>query len=83
MGCGGFLLTNYSPGLEKIFTKGEHLEWYSSQEECLALIDYYLQHEDRRKEIAQNGYQFAHAHRTYDIVMDEIIACIENDLDSG
>jgi hypothetical protein len=83
MGCGGFLLTNYSPGLEKIFTKGEHLEWYSSPEECLALIDYYLKHEARRKEIAQNGYQFAHAHRSYDIVMDEIISRIENDPDPG
>jgi spore maturation protein CgeB len=83
MGCGGFLLTNYSPGLEKIFAKGEHLEWYHNQEECLALIDYYLKHEDRRKEIAENGFRFVHAHRTYDIVMDEIISRIENDVNPG
>ena len=83
LGCGGFLLTNYSPGLEKIFTKGEHLEWYHDQEECLELIRYYLQHEDRRKQIAQNGYQFAHTHRTYDIVIDEIISHIETSHNSG
>lgn len=79
MGCGGFLLTNYSPGLERIFTKGVHLEWYRSQEECLDLIDYYLRHENKRSKIALNGYQFAHSHRTYDVVMDEIISHIEND----
>ena len=82
LGCGGFLLTNYNPGLEKIFTKGEHLEWYRNQEECLELIDYYLEHEDRRKQIAQNGYQFAHTHRTYDKVIDEIISHIEDNPNS-
>jgi len=79
LGCGGFLLTNYSPGLESIFTKGVHIEWYHSQEECLDLIDYYLKHEQQRKKIAQSGYQFAHSHRTYDVVIDEIISAIEND----
>ena len=83
LGCGGFLLTNYNPGLENIFTKGEHLEWYHSPEECLELIDYYLKHEARRKQIAENGYRFAHTHRTYDKVMDEIISYIENNLSSG
>jgi len=83
LGCGGFLLTNYSPGLEFIFTKGEHLEWYHNPEECLELIDYYLKHEARRKQIAQNGYQFAHTHRTYDKVIDEIIAHIETNHNPG
>jgi spore maturation protein CgeB len=79
LGCGGFLLTSYSSGFETIFTRGVHLEWYHSQEECLDLIEYYLRHENKRKKIAQSGYQFAHSHRTYDVVMDEIISRIEND----
>jgi len=79
LGCGGFLLTNYVPGLENLFTKGVHLEWYRNQEECLDLIAYYLKHESQRKKIALNGYEFAHTHRTYDVVIDEIISCIEND----
>jgi hypothetical protein len=83
LGCGGFLLTNYTPGLEDIFTKGKHLEWYHDEAECLDLIAYYLKHEDRRKQIAQNGYEFAHTHRTYDVVMDEIISHIENNHNSG
>jgi hypothetical protein len=83
LGCGGFLLTNYTPGLEDIFTKGKHLEWYHDEAECLELIAYYLKHEERRKQIAQNGYEFAHTHRTYDVVMDEIISHIENNHNSG
>ncbi len=81
MGFGGFLLTNYSPGLESIFTKGVHLEWYHSQEECLDLIDYYLRHENKRRKIAQSGYEYVHKNRTWDVVIEEIISRIENDGD--
>ena len=77
LGCGGFLLTNYLPGMETVFTKGVHLEWYKSPQECLDLIDFYLKHERERKKIAHNGYAFAHAKRTYDTVMDEMITRIE------
>ena len=82
LGCGGFLLTNYVPGLETIFTKGVHLEWYHSQEECLDLIDHYLKNEVKRKKIALAGFEFAHSQRTYDIVMDEIISLIEKNHDN-
>jgi GT2 family glycosyltransferase len=79
LGCGGFLVTNYLPGMETIFKKGIHLEWYHNPEECLDLIDYYLKHESERKKIARCGYEYAHSTRTYDIVMDELITRIEND----
>ncbi|HBN26812.1 MAG TPA: hypothetical protein DD405_05020 [Desulfobacteraceae bacterium] len=83
MGCGGFLLTNYVPGLETIFKKGVHLEWYNSHQECLDLIGYYLKHGEKRKKIAQNGYEFVHSTRTYDVVMNEIITHIENRENNG
>lgn len=79
LGCGGFLITNYQPGLESVFEKGVHLEWYRSQEECLELIDYYLKHDSERLRIARQGYEFAHAHHTYDVVIDEIIAAVEQE----
>lgn len=81
LGCGGFLLTNYVPGLETIFKRGVHLEWYHSQEECLDLIDYYLKNESKRKNIALAGFEFAHLNRTYDIVLDEIISRVEKNSD--
>jgi hypothetical protein len=79
LGCGGFLLTNYQRGLEDMFEKGRHLEWYHDTAECLELIEYYLQNPEKRKAIAAAGYKFVHAHRTYDRVMDEIISHIEAD----
>ena len=79
LGSGGFLLTNYVPGLEKILTKGRHLEWYHSIEECLDLIDYYLQHESERRNIARAGCEYVHAHHTWDGVIDKIISRIEHD----
>jgi hypothetical protein len=78
LGCGGFLLTRYILGMDTIFTKGVHLEWFHSKEECLDLIDYYLTHDEKRKKIARRGYEFVHSNRTYDVVMNAIISCIEN-----
>jgi hypothetical protein len=80
LGCGGFLLTNYVPELETVFKKGVHLEWYKSKAECLDLISFYLKHEDKRKKIAGTGYEFSHANRTYDVVMNEMVSYIEKDL---
>jgi len=80
LGCGGFLLTNYTPGLETIFTKGGHLEWYHSQEECLDLIRYYLKHDHKRQEIALKGYDYVHTYHTYDMMIDEIISYMESGL---
>lgn len=56
MGCGGFLMTNYQPELEEYFEIGSDLEAYSSLDELITKCDYYLQHEDERKQIALNGY---------------------------
>ena len=79
MGFGGFLLTNYVPGLDRILTKGEHLEWYHSIEECLDLIEYYLQHESERQKIARVGCDHVHAHHTWDSVIEKILSRIKRD----
>lgn len=57
MGCGGFVLSNFQSEIPEYFEIGKDLVTYSSQEEMLQLIDYYLEHEEERKEIAMNGYR--------------------------
>lgn len=57
MGCGGFLLTNYQPELAESFVDGEELVMYSSLEEAVQKCAYYLEHEEERQQIAQNGYR--------------------------
>lgn len=55
MGSGGFLLTNYQAELFEYFEPGVDFEYYTSQEELLEKVDFYLTHEEARKQIAENG----------------------------
>jgi spore maturation protein CgeB len=57
MGSGGFLLANKSKGIEEVFEDKRDIVLYSDTTECIKLIDYYLEHEEERIEIAKNGYK--------------------------
>jgi spore maturation protein CgeB len=76
LGCGGFLLTRYVPGLERIFVNRKHLVWYRSIEECLRLISEYLKKDEERKKISEEGYRFVHENHTYDHVAKRILEAI-------
>jgi spore maturation protein CgeB len=79
LGCGGFLLTAYSPGLEEIFGRGKELDWFESIEECRDKITYYLQHDEERRKIARAGYQLAHREYSYDAMVNRIVADIQKE----
>lgn len=72
LGCGGFLLTAYTPKLEALFGRGKELDWFETIEECCAKIEYYLQHDAERRNIALAGYQLAHAEYSYDKMVERI-----------
>lgn len=57
MSCGGLLLSNYQVELDEYFVNGEELLLYSSIEELVALADFYLKHDDARKQIAKRGQE--------------------------
>lgn len=57
MSAGGFLLSNYQEELPEYFEIGKDLDVYSSEDELIEKIEYYLNHEDERIKIAQNGYR--------------------------
>ncbi len=61
LGCGAFLLTRYVQGLEQVFANHRHLVWYHNKDECLELLRFYLQRDDLRSQIAQEGRLYAHA----------------------
>ncbi len=77
LGARGFLLTNYSPGLEEIFENHRHLVWYRSVDECLELIDHYRARPDERARIAAEGHAFARAHRSYDDFARDLVDLFE------
>lgn len=55
MGAGGFLLTDYRPDFEGLFEAGVDYVYYTSIDDAISKIEYYLLNEDERIEIAENG----------------------------
>jgi len=53
--CSCFFLTRYFVGLEAIFERGVHLDWFESIPEAIKKVHYYLSHGDERNRIAQAG----------------------------
>lgn len=64
-GCGTFLLTNYTPGLEKLFEIGKEIVIYNSIEDLDNKVKYFLDNEKEREEIALAGYNRAKKDHTY------------------
>lgn len=65
LGCGTFLLTNHTPGLEKLFDIGEDLVTYDSFEDLDRKVKFYLENEDERKRIENNGLNKVRLNHTY------------------
>jgi hypothetical protein len=57
--CGGFVLSQYSRGLEDMFSIGKEIEVFCSKEEMLQKVQFYLANIEKRTEIAENSYQRA------------------------
>ena len=64
MSAGGFVLTNFQ------------IEIFSSQEELLDKITYYLEHEEERKQIASNGYERAKREYSLDTRIGQMLDSI-------
>lgn len=74
MGSGGFLISNYQPELAELFVPGEDLVLYDSIPDLLAKIEYYLEHEEERIQIAKNGYEKVKTFHSYDVRIEEILS---------
>lgn len=57
LACGGFLVSNYQPDFEGLLVPGEDFVMYGSAGELIELAMYYMQHEEERMRIAENGFQ--------------------------
>ena len=72
MGCGLFCLSHKYTGIEKDFEIGKHLDVFNNNLELIEKIDYYLNNNEKRQEIAQNGYELASTTHTWDAVMPQL-----------
>jgi spore maturation protein CgeB len=64
-GCGTFLLTNYTPGLEKLFDIGREIVVYNNLADLDDKVKYYLENEEERESIAKAGYERSKKDHTY------------------
>lgn len=65
MSAGGFLMTNYQPEISEYFTIDKDLVAFESIPDLLEKVDFYLAHDDVRKQIARNGYDAIRRSHTY------------------
>ena len=52
--AGGFLLQQYAPGMEQVF--GNCIKYFSSPEEAIEKIKYYLEHDQEREAVRGKGH---------------------------
>lgn len=83
MGCGGFVLTNYQEELLQYFEPDVDFVYYSSYEDLLNKVDYYLVHENQRKEIAENGFRRVCEEHTIDGRISDMIRVLQESQTTG
>lgn len=69
-----FLLTDYQLGMDELGLKdGEHLAWFRTTEEAIEKATYYIDRPKKRREVAQNGWEWflkghTHLHRAHSLL---------------
>jgi hypothetical protein len=75
-GCRTFLMTNYTPDLEKLFKIGEELIVYNDIQDLNDKVFYYLNNDAERKIIETAGYLRAKKDHTFSIRVKTLIEII-------
>jgi spore maturation protein CgeB len=75
-GCGGFLLTERVPHLERYFELGREVAVYDGEDDLVEQLAYWLDHEPERAAVAEAGYQRVIAEHTYDERFAAIFAAL-------
>lgn len=81
MGSGGFVITNYQSELLEYFVPDEEIVIYESLEDLKEKIYYYLQHEEKRKKIAENGYKKVKLLYTYEKRLEQMFEMVRRNGD--
>lgn len=76
LASGGFLITSYQPEIAEIFNHENDLVMFSSEQELEYYVNYYLTHEEQRREIAYNGYKKVCEKYRYTIVIEEMLEMV-------
>ncbi len=75
--AGGFMLTEYAPGIEKYFEIGKEIACFDNIEDMEKKIEYYLTHDEERRTIAYAGWKRAIKEHSSDAMVAEVFNKIE------
>lgn len=76
MASGGFLLSNYQQELVELFSYGEDMAVYESMEDAVAKCEFYLRHDELRRQIALNGRQKVLKEHDMMDVLGRMLGCV-------
>jgi spore maturation protein CgeB len=65
-GCGGFLLTERVPHLERYFELDREVAVFGGEDDLVDKVRYWLEHDGERRQVAEAGYRRVMAEHTYD-----------------
>ena len=66
-------MSNYQEDYLRFFVPGEDFVYYESKRDLMEKIEYYLGHEDERRDIARRGHDKILADHTYEGRLQDII----------
>ena len=76
MGAGGFLLTNFQADLLNFFIPDEDFVYYEDENDLIRKIDYYLEHDEKRQQIAQNGHAKVLKNHSFEKCLSDIFSIV-------
>ncbi|MBT7600423.1 MAG: glycosyltransferase [Anaerolineae bacterium] len=77
--CGGFQLSYYVEGLERLYAIGDDIAVYASADDLVEKTRYYLKHASERESIAQSGYERTLHNHTMKKRLQDILTHMELD----
>ena len=73
MGCRGTLLSNRQKDFEEAFEDGKSVLLYDSLEEAFDKCEYYINHDEERNKIAEEGYRIVREKYNYEYKLREML----------
>ncbi len=73
MASGSLCLAKYFSGIEKIFKKEVHLDWWNNFEELTELVEFYLSDEKERKAVAECGMNYVRENHSWTNRVENIL----------
>ncbi|HOK66551.1 MAG TPA: glycosyltransferase [Anaerohalosphaeraceae bacterium] len=77
LACGAFTLAKWVPDSNLLFEDRREVKYFRSVNEFFDLADWYLQHEEERRSIAQAGMEKAHSQMNCTLMAQRVLDLVE------